>query len=233
MPKEEIVTALKNAIDHGESLQDATQIMINSGYNSQEVQEASKFVGASSLNIQEPEQGLELTMPEEKGNFFSKLMFWKRKKSNNQEIPKPSESMKLSSESINKQKIIKKEIIQQPIKQQTHQQQVQQQVPQQIQQQAMNNQIRTQQQVQQQQIKQTQQVQQPVQQLRTQIQKPTPRPIPQIIPRQGPLSKDLKKIKPRKYTHLKEIILLAVLLILIGILAVTIIYRETILSWFS
>ena len=37
MVNEGIVTALKNSIDRGDSLESAKQIMINSGYNPQEV----------------------------------------------------------------------------------------------------------------------------------------------------------------------------------------------------
>ena len=59
MPNEEIITALKNAIAHGESLQDAAKIMIDSGYDVQEVHAASSFVGSGSMNIQEPEPELE------------------------------------------------------------------------------------------------------------------------------------------------------------------------------
>ena len=42
---EEILTGLRNAIEHGESLQEAMQVMVNSGYGAREVQEASKFIG--------------------------------------------------------------------------------------------------------------------------------------------------------------------------------------------
>ncbi len=44
MVNEEILTALRNAIDHGENMDSACQILINSGYNEKEVQEASQFV---------------------------------------------------------------------------------------------------------------------------------------------------------------------------------------------
>ena len=43
MPNEEIITSLKNGAQQGESLQDTIQSLINSGYNPQEVQEASDF----------------------------------------------------------------------------------------------------------------------------------------------------------------------------------------------
>lgn len=52
MVNEEIVTALRNSINNGDSLQSAIQIMINSGYDSREVHEASQFVGGVTSNIQ-------------------------------------------------------------------------------------------------------------------------------------------------------------------------------------
>jgi len=65
MVKEDIVTSLKNAIDRGESLQSAINVMINSGYNSKDVQEASKFVGGAIQNLQ-PKSEEHLTMPNQK-----------------------------------------------------------------------------------------------------------------------------------------------------------------------
>ena len=44
MVNEEIVTALRNAIDRGETLESAANILIISGYNDKEVIEASQFV---------------------------------------------------------------------------------------------------------------------------------------------------------------------------------------------
>ena len=50
MVNEDIVTALRNAINNGESLDSAVQIMINSGYNSKEVYEASQLVGSGVIS---------------------------------------------------------------------------------------------------------------------------------------------------------------------------------------
>tara|TARA_Y100000310_G_scaffold270936_1_gene285024 strand:+ start:4548 stop:5213 length:666 start_codon:yes stop_codon:yes gene_type:complete len=220
MPNEEILTVLRNSIEHGDSLESSMQIMINSGYNLQEVQEASKFISSGSLNIQEQKPDEELTMPEQKKSLVSKLMFWK--KQNKNQIQKPSESMKLSSTSLNQKKsnISKtEEIQQQPIQQptQVQQQPIQQQIPQQIPTQQISQQV--------------QRAQVPQQ---TQI-TPQIQTIPQTppIPIQGELSKDLQKIKPQKKSRKKEIILLIILLILIGTLALSIIYRQTILGWFG
>tara|TARA_Y100000034_G_scaffold120677_1_gene163897 strand:+ start:3553 stop:4050 length:498 start_codon:yes stop_codon:yes gene_type:complete len=164
MANEEIITGLRNAIDHGDSLQKAVEIMINSGYNALEVKEASKYIGGGSLHMQQPKPEEHLTMPSKKPGFLSKL--------------KPNFSKKP------KQQI--KAPIQKP-----------QPAP------------------------QTQQVQQPMQSLNQQPQQ------------SKPLAKQLQKIKPKGRSHLKEIILVAVLLALIGILTMTIIFRSSILGWFS
>ncbi len=79
MPNEEIITGLKNAIARKESLEKAIQIMINSGYNAREVQEASKFIGKGVLPMMQPKPDEQLTMPEQKRGFFSKLKFWGKK----------------------------------------------------------------------------------------------------------------------------------------------------------
>ena len=50
MVNEDIVTALRNAINNGESLDSAVQIMINSGYDSKEVYEASQLVGSGVIS---------------------------------------------------------------------------------------------------------------------------------------------------------------------------------------
>jgi len=267
MPNEEILTALKNSIEHGDSLESAIQIMINSGYDANEVQEAAKFTSAGSINLQ-PEPEEELVMPEEKKSLTSKLKFWGKNEDKNK-IPTPTESMRLSSEPTKNQKIIptQSQTLQQPPQvQQTQVQPTQQPVIQQAQQ-VQTQQVPAQQAVAQQQTRQTQQVQQPViqQQIRQvpvqqpvrqvpvqrpqqipqrqiqqkpsilqQIARQAPRRAqPQLKPRQGELTKDLKKIKPKGTSHKKEIILVFVLLVLIGALVSTIVYRDTILGWFS
>lgn len=50
MVNEDIVTALRNAINNGESLDSAVQIMINSGYDSKEVYEASQLIGGGVIS---------------------------------------------------------------------------------------------------------------------------------------------------------------------------------------
>lgn len=65
MVNEEIITALKNAIEHGDALQVAAQILVNSGYNAKEVEEASRYIGGVSLNLQ-PRPDENLTMATKK-----------------------------------------------------------------------------------------------------------------------------------------------------------------------
>ena len=49
MVNEDIVTALRNAVDKGEPLESAAKIMINSGYNPREIHEASQFIGGGIM----------------------------------------------------------------------------------------------------------------------------------------------------------------------------------------
>jgi len=94
MPNQEIITGLRNAIEHGESLQQAMQIMINSGYNQLEIREASKYVGSGVLTMQQQKPGEQLVMPEEKQGFFSKLFKGKAK-----QAPQITPPQKLEQES--------------------------------------------------------------------------------------------------------------------------------------
>lgn len=158
MLNEDIITALRNAIEYGESLQQAIQVLINSGYNPREVQETSQYIGGVTSKLQ-PEEDEELAM-----------------------LGKPR----------------KKSII--PIF-----------------------------------FKKPQQpLQKPIQQLNSQ---PTPpfKSNLQISPANStqPLSKQLKQIRPKKHSYLKEIILLIILLFLVGILITIIINRDAILKFFS
>ncbi|MEK6936323.1 MAG: hypothetical protein AABW67_06045 [Nanoarchaeota archaeon] len=77
---EEILTGLRNAIEQGESLQEAMQVMINSGYGLREVQEASKFIGGGILESHQSNPDEQFVFPEKK-SFFQNLLF-KRKDKN-------------------------------------------------------------------------------------------------------------------------------------------------------
>jgi len=50
MVREELVAALRNALDRGENIQRAMQTLISSGYDSAEVQEASRYANTSILH---------------------------------------------------------------------------------------------------------------------------------------------------------------------------------------
>jgi len=238
MPNEEMLSALKNAIDHGESLQSAVQIMINSGYNSEEVQEASRFIGGT-LSMQEIMPEEQLTMPEEKP---SKFKFWAKDKKQDQ----TSQTMQ-TQQPRQQTSQFKQPIQQYPQKMQSIQQPVQQlpQYSQQITQAQIKQSFQHPMQQYPQSFQQPQKFQQPVQQYPQQISQPAqqypqqqiPRQAPkstlQLTPRQGELSREIQKIKPAKQGYMKEIILLIILLILIGVLAATIFFKDKILAWFS
>lgn len=184
MPNQEITTALKNSLDRGESLQTAIQIMINSGYNPQEVQDASKYIGGSSVNIQiKPEE--QLTMPERK-SFFSRFKKSPAKpmgiKQSVRQIPpaQPPQLLPLTTQRVSPK--------------------------------------------------------QEARQIRQQIAEPKPIPPQVEISDQEenvPLAKQLNKLTPKKHSHFKEIMLLIILLVLIGLLITTILLKDTIIGWFS
>ncbi len=69
---QDIITALKNGIEKGEDLKTTMQILINSGYNSQEVEEASRYVSSGVLSSLKINPDEELIMPEKKSWFGMK-----------------------------------------------------------------------------------------------------------------------------------------------------------------
>jgi len=209
MATEEIVTALRNAIDHGESLQEAIQILLNSGYSSKEVLEASNYVGGGVLANHQMRPEEQLTMPNEKKMFT-----------------KPS----FSSYSENYSKdysVAQKNSEQNPYVQQYSQQLAQQQNSP-VQQLPAPAQQRFSQ--------QSQQIRNAISQPMAPPQFPHQNknqsfPEPRI--RAGELSRELEKIKPKSQGYTKEIILLVILLILVTILGATFFLRETIIGWFA
>ena len=166
MISEEIITGLKNAIERKESLEQAKQILIDSGYNEKEVQEASKFVGGGVLKtLEKPKPEEQLIMPEQKKSFFSKLKFWKKKS-----LPLPQEQPTAQQPTAPAQKTQPAEPIQ------------------------------------------------PQQEIKTE---------------KNSLAKQLEKIKPKKPSHLREVVLTIILLILLIVLAVIIFFKGTIFGWFA
>jgi len=213
MQIEEIISALRNAIEHGESLESAVQIMINSGYNPEEVHEASKFIGGV-LSMQEPRPEEQLMLPEQKKNFSSKFKFWGKKQTENQIIQQPK--TQYPQQSFQKIQQPSQQSSQQP-KQQQFQQMPQQPTPAQIKQS----------------FQQPFQQYPPLFQQPQKFQQPMQQPILRQAPRPGELSREIQKIKPAKQGYMKEIILLIILLILIGVLAATIFFKDKILAWFA
>jgi len=186
MPNEEIITALKNGNQQGESLQETIQTLINSGYNPQEVQEASNYIGGV-LSKLSPKQEDELITPESKSIFRNIIP---------QGQTSPQQFQK------------NKDIIQQ-IKQNS-QGNYKPLIPQKPQ---------------------------------SNIQQPKPlsppltlKPLPsQYSPQQTnlPTKNQSLKIPIRKQSYTKEITLLIILILLVGILITTILFRNDILRFFS
>ena len=264
MVNEEIVIALRNAVERGENLQVAAQSLVNSGYNAIEVQEASNFVGGVVSQLT-PKPGDYLSMPGQ-GNQPSQAQVQNFAQEGQQikQAIGPAQPQMTQQYDLNQQ--MQQQQMQQPPMQDPN---IQMQDPTQMQQQ---------QQMQQPPIQdpQMQQQQMPPQQTpgqQTGFQIPTgddninmnipPNQPPQSpqspqsaqspmnltgphseesilfkegnVPKPTPqqLSTDINRIGPPKKSHAKEIILLVILLILIGVLILTIVYRDTILGWFS
>jgi len=71
MVNEDILTSIKNAVEHGDSLQAAIATAIASGYNPKEVQEAAQLVGSGTLSSLQTKPEEHLVMPNKK-SFFSR-----------------------------------------------------------------------------------------------------------------------------------------------------------------
>jgi len=191
MINNEILTALQNALERGETLEHAVHILINSGYPSNEVRENSHYLGSGTL----PHESEELVYPEKKG-FFSKITskisgIFKRNKKD--KIKKQDdfndnfEDMKNTiSNEIKKDNKISKQNSNKPIKNINH----------------LNNPIKN--------ISHLNKENKNYQDFYE-------------------LKKDVKKTKKRPY--LKEIILLLILLVLVGVLIITILYRDKIINF--
>ena len=63
---QDIITALKNGIERGEGLQFTKQILINSGYSSRDVEDASRYVGTGVMSTLQARPSEQLVMPEKK-----------------------------------------------------------------------------------------------------------------------------------------------------------------------
>ncbi len=56
MVREDLVAGLRNALERGASLEGAKQSLINAGYSSEEVEEASNYLHSGSVLAMQPQQ---------------------------------------------------------------------------------------------------------------------------------------------------------------------------------
>lgn len=92
MVNEDILTALRNSINNGESLEYAKQILIYSGYNLQEVQEASNFIGSGISTSLKTKPDEHLVMPQKK-SFFQRFKVPQDKQQIEKPLEKPAEQI--------------------------------------------------------------------------------------------------------------------------------------------
>jgi len=192
MVVEEIVTSLKNAVDHGDSIENAIQLAVSSGYGEKDVQEAAQFVsGGVAVNYFKPKPNEQLAMPAQK-SLISR-----------NPVAKPTVQSKPPIQTTPIQTT--------PIQQTGMPIQFQQQV-------------------------QTQ----PITEQKTNIRQDN-QAIKENISygsvftnsNSGSLYNELGQIKPRKESYAKEIMLLIMLFILIGILISSFVFKDKILAFFS
>jgi len=241
MANEEIITALKNAIDHGDSLGSAKQIMINSGYNPKEVEEASRFVGGGVIKTHEPKPGEQLAMPTEKKLFG---IFKRKPKTPAAPAQPPAAAPAQPPAAAPAQPPAAAPAqppaaapAQPPAAAPAQPPAAAPPAPATEPTTAIQPQPLQKQQVSAQQLKQEitspetvpraiQQVNQPQNSEKIQV-------APLALSQEPAAGAQLKQVQPKKPGHIKEIILLVILLALIGILVTTIILKDTILGWFS
>jgi hypothetical protein len=180
MVNEEIITALKNAVERGENLQTAMNILINSGYNLKEVQEASNFIGGTTTHL-ETKSHEHLLMPNDRRfspqqrqqqvKFQPQVPYSQPQTSYAQQLQQTKQNFKEESSQI-KQEVSRD--------------------------------------------------------LETKYQG-------EFISngQSALLAQQLNKISPKKEGHAIEIILIIILLILVGILISTIVFKESLLQFFS
>jgi len=253
MVNEDIITSLRNAVNRGESLESAMNVMISSGYNQKDVQEAASFVGGGVLSQMQTNPDEQLTMPSSKTLFGKPIK--QLPKSRHPKMPSkqpgPPQQFPINSQQIqppqvpgtpqqqiplpqlSKPKVPQKpalpnDPIQQPPPPPQLPQQPSQPVPGAVLPQLPND-PNIQPPPMSQQPSQTQQpMQGSPQQFSVQGQ-----PLQSSSQPSQPIAKELQKIRPKKPTKTKEIILLLVLLCLIGVLIVTIVFRERIIGLFT
>ena len=219
MVNEDIVTVLRNAVNHGEPLPHAMQVLTNSGYDPQQVQEASRYVRGGTMPTLEPKSNEQLIMAQNKRILGKK------------QIPQTDPQMQ-QAQNQQQQRLQSQQSLQNAMSQQ----------PPQTQQPPSSQPLQP---PQTQQIRPTnkpdvygqkpmaspelQELTQPMQ-----SKSPTTNIKPSTNQIQKKESQSPKQnIKLKKKSHKKEIILLVILIFLIVILASTVFFRASILSFLS
>ena len=217
MVNEDIVTVLRNAVNHGEPLQHAMQVLTNSGYDSQQVQEASRYVRGGTMPTLEPRPSEQLIMAQDK-RFLGKRQI-------PQTDPQMQQAQNQQQQRLQSQQSLQNTMSQQPLQQPLQQPPQQPFSPQQI---SPTNKkdLYGKDPMGANELKELTQPMQP--KSPTTNMKPTPNQI-----QKKEIQPSKQNIKLKKKSHKKEIILLIILLFLIGILASTVFFRENILTFLS
>ena len=217
MVNEDIVTVLRNAVNNGEPLQDAMQVLTSSGYNPQQVQEASRYVRGGTIPTLEPKPNEQLIMAQDK-RFLGKRQI-------PQTDPQMQQAQNQQQQRLQSQQSLQNTMSQQPLQQPLQQPPQQPFSPQQI---SPTNKkdLYGKDPMGANELKELTQPMQP--KSPTTNMKPTPNQI-----QKKEIQPSKQNIKLKKKSHKKEIILLIILLFLIGILASTVFFRENILTFLS
>ena len=216
MVNEDIVTVLRNAVNHGEPLQRAMQVLTNSGYDPQQIQEASRYVRGGTMPTLEPKSNEQLIMAQNK-----RLL---GKKQIPQTDPQIQQAQNQQQQRLQSQQSLQNAMSQQP----PQTQQPPSSQPPQTQQIRPTNKLDV--------YGQKPMVSHELQELTQPMQSKSP--TTNIKPSTNQIQKKeiqspKQNIKLKKKSHKKEIILLGILIFLIVILASTVFFRESILSFLS
>lgn len=226
MVNEEILTALKNAVNHGESLDLSVNVMINSGYSPKDVNEAAQILGQGTTSYIQPRPEENLTMPSQKNIFGNIVRKPVMQQPPQQIIPQSLFPSQVPSEQP--QKFYQPQYQQTPQFQRMQTQKTYiQQNPNAIKQNISSGRI----------LPQTRNQAPQSQQYARQYQQPSIppsqsiyQPVYQSQPPEQESSQSQQDNLPRP-SYAKEIILLIILLVLLGALISTILFRENILSF--
>ena len=219
MVNEDIVTVLRNAVNHGEPLQRAMQVLTNSGYDPQQIQEASRYVRGGTMPTLEPKSNEQLIMAQNK-----RLL---GKKQIPQTDPQIQQAQNQQQQRLQSQQSLQNAMSQQPPQTQQPPSSQPLQPPQTQQIRPTNNpDVYGQKPMA---SPELQELTQPMQ---------SKSPTTNIKPSTNQIQKKKiqspkQNIKLKKKSHKKEIILLVILIFLIVILASTVFFRESILSFLS